>query len=107
MGDFIQLINKMKISLKQFIFSYLKCLLWACAYTIVALIFPSMVGMIIDNGIALNDFSKVIKESMGLLVLGGLMILFQYLQKLSFASLSQEIIIDIKKTLIQKISLTL
>lgn len=106
MGDFIQLINKMKISLKQFIFSYLKCLLWACAYTIVALIFPSMVGMIIDNGIALNDFSKVIKESMGLLVLGGLMILFQYLQKLSFASLSQEIIIDIKKTLIQKISRT-
>ena len=92
MGDFIQLINKMKISLKQFIFSYLKCLLWACAYTIVALIFPSMVGMIIDNGIALNDFSKVIKESMGLLVAGWIDDPFSnILQKLSFASLSQEI----------------
>lgn len=106
MRNFIQLIKKTKISLKQFVFKYMKCLMWTFLYTIVALIFPSMVGRIIDYGIALNDFSKVIIESMELLILGGLMILFQYLQKLSFASLSQEIIIDIKKTLIYKISRT-
>lgn len=106
MGDFIQLIKKIKLVSKHFVFKYLWCLLCACSYTIVALIFPSMVGRIIDYGIALNDFQKVIIESMILLGLGGLMILFQYLQKLSFANLSQEIIIDVKKSLIHKIART-
>ena len=70
------------------------------------MIFPSIVGGIIDNGVIYNDFSRVLNNAAYLLLLGVLMIIFQHLQKMSFAKLSQDITVTIQTRLVEKITKT-
>lgn len=106
MRELFRLIKAAKLSLKKYIFMYSWCLFCAIAYTCSALIFPSIVGGIIDNGVIYNDFSRVLNNAAYLLLLGVLMIIFQHLQKMSFAKLSQDITVTIQTRLVEKITKT-
>ena len=106
MKELFNIIKVSNISLKKYCFMYIWCLYCAISYTFCALMLPNIVGAVIDNGIAHNDFFMVLEEAAYILILGVLMIVFQYLQKISFAKLSQNITIAIQTKLIEKLSKT-
>lgn len=105
-GQLIQLAKAAKLSLKKYLFMYCWCLFFTIAYTCCAMFFPSIVGRIIDNGISDNNFQKVLYESCWLPILGGLMIFFQYKEKINFAKLSQSMTITIQNRLMEKVTKT-
>ena len=102
----VRLIKVANLSLKKYMIMYVGCLCCAISYTCCAMYFPSIVGKVLDYGIATNNFTNVLTEAFWLLLFGGAMIVFQYLQKLSFAKLSQSITINIQSRLMEKITRT-
>ena len=106
MKKIVRLIKVANLSLKKYMIMYVGCLCCAISYTCCAMYFPSIVGKVLDYGIATNNFTNVLTEAFWLLLFGGAMIVFQYLQKLSFAKLSQSITINIQSRLMEKITRT-
>lgn len=104
MKELIKLAHIIKFPVKKYLVLYIWCMLCAVLYTCCALVFPGIVGMVIDNGISSNSFAVVLDNAVWLLILGALMIFFQYLQKISFAKLSQGIVVDIQTKLMDKIT---
>ncbi len=103
MNKFIKLKKIMKISLKTYRNRYIICMLCSFAYTIMALVYPSILSLIIDRGIARRNIHNIIGYSFLFLSVGCLMVVFYYLQKVNFAKLSQKIILDVREKLINKL----
>lgn len=105
MSDIIKSINAMlQIPLKTYIFKQLKCLIFMVLYTIFSLAFPGFISVIVDEGIKSRDIGKILFYCGLMLCCGILMIVFQYLQKISFYKLAQEIVYSIKHTVFERLS---
>lgn len=75
-------------------------------YTISSLIFPSFVSLIIDRGVAVGNSKNIVVYSIAMLLVGIVMMLFQYLQRYGFFELAQKITIGIKKKLMKQLMKT-
>lgn len=103
MNRFIKLKKIMKISLKTYRNRYVICMFCSVIYTIMALIYPSILSLIIDRGIAKKNIYNIVGYSFLFLVVGCMMIIFYYLQKVNFTKLSQKIVFDVREKLINKL----
>ncbi len=72
-------------------------------YTVISLVFPGFISLIIDEGIKNYAIGKIVFYCSAMLICGLLMILFQYLQKVSFYKLAQEIVYNIKHAMFEKL----
>lgn len=105
MKEYINKINLMlQMPVKKYIFKQIKCLLYMVMYTAFSLAFPGFISVIIDEGVKSNNIEKILFYCSLMLACGGLMIFFQYLQKVSFYKLAQEIVYNIKHTVFEKLS---
>lgn len=91
------------LPLKKYILTQTKCLFYMIVYTISSLMFPSFVSYIIDEGVVKNDIGKITLYSLLMLLTGALMLLFHYLQQVSFYKFSQEIIANLKESIFRKL----
>ncbi|MFG6367543.1 MAG: ABC transporter ATP-binding protein/permease [Lachnospiraceae bacterium] len=104
MKNYIKKINTiLQMPIKLYIFKQIKCLIFMVLYTIFSLAFPGFISLIIDEGIKSCDIEKILFYCSAMLVCGLLMILFQYLQKVSFYKLAQQIVYNIKRTMFEKL----
>lgn len=94
----------LQMPIKTYIFKQLKCLMLMVIYTIFSLAFPGFISVIIDKGIKSSDVELILIYCGLMLICGVLMILFQYLQKVSFYKLAQEIVYNIKHTVFERLS---
>lgn len=104
MKDYIKKINTMlQMPIKLYILKQMKCLIFMILYTIFSLAFPGFISLIIDEGIKSCNIGKIFFYCNAMLICGLLMILFQYLQKISFYKFTQEIVYNIKHTMFEKL----
>lgn len=90
--------------MKKYFLRYLWGMFCMIIYTCSTLILPNLVSLIIDKGINVGSITQVVRYALSLLILGCILMLFQYLLKVNFAKLSQDIIIDIQKSLMDKVT---
>lgn len=74
-------------------------------YTISSVIFPSFLSKIIDNGVITENFKNIVLYTSEMLICGILMIFFYYLQKVSFFKFGNEIVLDTKQKLYNKLNI--
>lgn len=104
MKDYIKKINTiLQMPIKLYLLKQMKCLIFMVLYTIFSLAFPGFISLIIDEGIKSCNIGKIFFYCSAMLVCGILMILFQYLQKVNFYKLAQEIVYNIKHTMFEKL----
>lgn len=89
--------------LKKYIFKQTKCLLFMLLYTIFSLAFPGFISIIVDKGVKENNVPVILVQCALMFVCGALMIIFQYLQQISFYKLAQDIIYGIKQNVFEKL----
>lgn len=94
----------LQMPVKTYIFKQVKCLLFMIMYTVFSLAFPGFISLIIDEGVKKSNIEKIVFYCSLMLVCGILMIFFQYLQKVSFYKLAQEIVYNMKHTIFEKLS---
>lgn len=105
MKKYIKKINViLQMPIKRYIFKQVKCLLFMIMYTVFSLAFPGFISLIIDEGVKRSNIEKIAFYCSLMLVCGILMIFFQYLQKVSFYKLAQEIVYNMKHTIFEKLS---
>lgn len=92
-----------RMSHKDYILKETKCFLLLMIYTASTLLFPLFVSFIIDKGISQGDMNATFCYTIGMLAVGAVSVLTQYLQKVSFYKLGQEILIDIKQKIYGRI----
>lgn len=105
MKKYIKKINViLQMPIKRYIFKQVKCLLFMIMYTVFSLAFPGFISLIIDEGVKRSNIEMIAFYCSLMLVCGILMIFFQYLQKVSFYKLAQEIVYNMKHTIFEKLS---
>lgn len=105
MKKYIKKINViLQMPIKRYIFKQVKCLLFMIMYTVFSLAFPGFISLIIDEGVKRSNIEMIAFYCSLMLVCGILMIFFQYLQKVSFYKLAQEIVYKMKHTIFEKLS---
>lgn len=106
----IQYFNKLKdlvhIPLKHYILYQMKCILFIIIYTVASLTFPSYISLIIDDGLLKKDVSKITIYITSMLITGVIMILFDYLNRITSAKFSLKITASIKNIVLNKILTT-
>lgn len=100
---FKNIIGLVQMPLKKYIFKQTKCLLFMLLYTIFSLAFPGFISIIVDKGVKENDVPVILVQCALMFVCGALMIIFQYLQQISFYKLAQDIIYGIKQNVFEKL----
>lgn len=100
---FKDIITLIQMPLKKYIYCQIKCLFFMLAYTIFSLAFPGFISVIVDNGIRENNVETVLIQSLLMFLCGMLMIIFQYLQQVSFYKLAQDVIYGIKQKVFKKL----
>lgn len=91
------------IPFKEYAIKQLKCLIYMLIYTVFSLVFPSFVSLVIDNGVLKGELYEISKYIGIMLLVGILMVMFQYIQNVSFYKLAQAIIMELKNRLYEKI----
>ena len=105
MKEYINKINlRLQMPVKRYIFKQIKCLFYMVMYTAFSLAFPGFISVIVDEGVKSGKIEKILFYCSLMLTSGVLMIFFQYLQKVSFYKLAQEIVYNIKHTVFEKLS---
>lgn len=100
---FKNIIGLVQMPLKKYIFKQTKCLLFMLLYTIFSLAFPGFISIIVDKGVKENDVPVILVQCALMFLCGALMIIFQYLQQISFYKLAQDIIYGIKQNVFEKL----
>lgn len=100
---FKNIIGLVQMPLKKYIFKQTKCLLFMLLYTIFSLAFPGFISIIVDKGVKENNVPVILVQCALMFVCGALMIIFQYLQQISFYKLAQDIIYGIKQNVFEKL----
>lgn len=95
-----------KTALKGYIIKEIKCFFLLVFYTASTLLFPLFVTFIIDKGISQGDRNAMLFYTLGMLTVGGVSVWTQYLQRVSFYKLGQEILINIKQNVYSRILMT-
>lgn len=97
MKQFLRMKRAVGFRLKKYFLRYIFCVACMLGYTAASLVYPNIISLIIDRGIAESNLELITKYSIQLLLVGILMILFRYMQKISFTKLSQGIVVEIQK----------
>lgn len=85
------------IPLKKYLWDQCKSLVYLMAYSFASLSFPGFVRYIVDDGIMVNDVNMIIFYCIAMLATGIVMIVFQYMEQISFYRLAQEITSTLKE----------
>lgn len=101
MAMFKSLCKLIDMPLKTYICKQCRCLVFLVLYSLSSLFFPGFISYIVDDGILKNDVKKIIFYCLMMLFTGIFMIVFQYLEQVSFYRLAQEITIALKEKLYQ------
>ena len=94
------------IPFKEYIIKQSKCLIYMLIYTGLSLIFPGFVSLVIDKGVLNGNLYEILKYISFMFLVGILMVMFQYIQNVSFYKLAQTIIMELKNRLYEKILTT-
>ena len=103
MTELIGLKRELNFSFKKYIFRYIKCFIYMIGYTITSVIFPGLVSLVMDKGVMVGDYHSTFVYIIIFLTIGIMMTIFQYLERMSFFRLSQDILIHIKTIVFSKI----
>ncbi|WP_077613164.1 ABC transporter ATP-binding protein [Clostridium sp. Marseille-P2415] len=103
MKELIRLKSVLNLSFRKYIFRYIKCFIFMFGYTITSVIFPGLVSLVMDKGVMVGDYHATIKYISMFLGIGIMMTFFQYIEKMSFFKLSQDILLYIKIVVFRKI----
>lgn len=95
------MIKKMRklinMPLKIYLWKQCKCLIFLMIYSLASLSFPGFLSYIVDDGIMVHDANKMIFYCVAMSVTGIVMIVFQYMEQISFYKLAQEITAALKE----------
>lgn len=101
--ELLKLKKLVGFSLRTYSLQYLKCLFYMVVYSVASLVFPSIISLIIDNGITGDSAREITIYCFVILFTGAIMVVFYYIQRVSFFRLSQKIIIKIKNSIYGKL----
>lgn len=105
MRIFLQrLIKVVGINTKSYVLNQIKCFLCLIIYTLSSITFPSFLSKIVDLGIMTNNIKNIVLYVLEMLACGILMVLFHYLQKISFFKFGNEIVLGTKQKLYKKLN---
>lgn len=103
MKKLIKIMRFMNLSFKKYLWKYILCMFCIVGYTIMNLIYPGLISLIIDKGVAEKNLHDIVKYSIIFLIIGFLMILLYYLQRVSFTKLSKNFAMELQNNLIKKV----
>jgi ABC-type multidrug transport system fused ATPase/permease subunit len=98
-----ELFSLCNISINKVFLKQLKCVGFMVIYTVLTIVFPSYIGKIVDVKMDNEYYSQMFYYISQMFFVGMLMILFQYLQNISFYKLAQELIVKIKNSIYAKL----
>lgn len=101
-----KLLKTCNIQTKTLIIRLLKCFLLMCVYTLISLLFPGFIGKIVDIIMGEPIKQDIIFYIILMCITGALMIVFYYLQGICIYTFSQEIIVNLKNKIYEKILLS-
>lgn len=104
MDKFLRLKKALDFSLKKYLGKYSICMFCTLIYTIAALAYPSILSLIIDQGVAQSNIENIFKFTFLFLIIGIVMNISYYFQKVSFTKLSQNIVIDVQNKLLKMLT---
>lgn len=96
----------MDMPVKKYVYKQSICMGYMILYTFFSLVFPSFISVIVDKGIKNGNGWFLIRQCLFMLICGGFMVLFQYLQQINFYRLAQEIVLRIKENIFFKLTNT-
>lgn len=98
-----KMLSLIECSKKKFAFFQLYCLFWGALYTAAALVFPNAISKIIDQ-VAIDKKYNLIEEYLlAIIFSGAFMILFNYIQYMSYYKFGQRASIRLKQKLLEKV----
>lgn len=104
MDKFLRLKKALDFSLKKYLGKYSICMFCTLIYTIAALAYPSILSLIIDQGVTPKNIENIFKFTLLFLIIGIVMNISYYFQKVSFTKLSQNIVIDVQNKLLKMLT---
>lgn len=84
-----KILKELDIKCSKLLFIHIKCFLPSLIATIMNLIFPSFISKIIDDGIEKGNMRLAITYWIAMLLCGGLLILFNYMESIFIANLNK------------------
>lgn len=99
-----KLLKVTSIETKKYIVNQIWCFTCLLVYTISSVFFPSFLSKVIDIGVLKNDNIAIFRYSTEMLICGIFMIIFFYVQKVSFFKFGNDIVMNTKKSLYNKLN---
>lgn len=81
---------------------YLKCLIYMIIYTITSMIFPGILSLVIDKGIAVKNVKYICIYIICFFLTGLLIVVFQYFQRVGFFQFTQELVVHLKNKIVTR-----
>lgn len=95
--------NYMDFSFRKQGLQYLKCLVFMIIYTFSSMLFPGILSIIIDKGVAVKDIRNICIYTSCFLFIGLMIVIFQYLVRISFFQFSQSLVFHVKNKVLTKL----
>ena len=103
MKDILKVFRKLNINLKSFFLTHITCLIPAIIAMASNILFPSTINLIIDQGIAKENKSNILICSIIMATLGIMIIIFSYLENVSYAKFQSTLFTKMKQELFTKL----
>ena len=103
MKDILKVFRKLNINLKSFFLTHITCLIPAIIAMASNILFPSTINLIIDQGIAKENKSNILICSIIMATLGIMIIIFSYLENVSYAKFQSTLFYKNETRIIYKI----
>lgn len=101
----IRFLKELDIKCSKLLFIHIKCFLPSLIATIMNLIFPSFISKIIDDGIEKGNMRLAMTYWIAMLLCGGLLILFNYMESIFYCKFEQGLYLELKNKVLNKILL--
>lgn len=92
-----------RIKYKDFVLQQIKCIVFILIYSLSTIIFPSFISKIVDIGIMSGNIKLIANYTIAMLIIGSIMVTFQYLYQVSFYKFSQHFVSEIKEMTFKKL----
>lgn len=99
----IKLLKYMEISFRKQGIQYLRCMLYMLIYTTASMLYPGVLSLVIDKGIAVKSIKYTFIYTVCFILTGITLVVFQYMQRVGFFRFSQELVFQLKNSIIEKI----
>lgn len=87
----------------DFLAQQIKCIIYILIYSLSTIIFPSFISRVVDAGILNKNIKEIVTYTITMLIIGGVMVAFQYLYQISFYKFSQRFVCEIKEMVFEKL----